>query len=58
MPVGVKGADTRISWRFYVVVVQSLLIFVLEFWVATPHILRALGRLNSWVAWHIYGQIP
>ena len=53
-----KGSDTRTSWRFYVAVVQSVMIFRSESWVITPRILRVLGGLNNWVAQRIYVQIP
>ena len=56
--LGQERANTRKSGRFYVAVVQSVLIFVSESWVTTPRILWVLGSLHNWVAWWIYVRVP
>ena len=45
-----KGADTRTAARFYVAVVQYVLLLGSYLWVVTPNILRLLGSLHNWVA--------
>ena len=51
-------SDTRTSGRFYVLVVQYVLIFGLTSWVITPRILQALGSLHNWVARRVSGRMP
>ena len=53
-----KGADTRTYGRFYVAVVQSVLILGSDLWVVTPNIMRLLGSLCNWVAQQITGRMP
>ena len=45
-----KGADTRTSTRFYMAVVQSVLLLGSYSWVVTPNILRLLGSLHTGMA--------
>ena len=51
------GVDTRTSRRFYVALVQSLLIFRAETWVVMPHFMWALGSLHHRGVRQIYGWI-
>ena len=44
----------RTYGRYYVEMVQSALLFVLESWVITPRIMRELGSLDNQVARRIY----
>ena len=66
--LGREGADRRMAGRFYVVVVQSVLLFGPETWVMTPGWRRPLrvsttGQYGRWWAWapkrftHPLGQI-
>ena len=45
-----EGADTPMSGRIYVAVVQAVLLYGLETCVMLPHIWRLLGGLNLSVA--------
>ena len=56
--LGREGADERTSGRFYLAIVQAILVFVLETWVTTPRIGRILGRFHHWVEQRITGKQP
>ena len=47
MILGKEGADTRTSGHLYLSVVQAVLLFDAETWVATPRILRLLGSFHN-----------
>ena len=53
-----EGSDTRTSRRFYVVVVQSVLIFGYKSCVSIPQIIQALSSIHNWVAQRISVQNP
>ena len=53
-----EGGYTRTSGRFYVAVVQYVLLFGSELWVFTPLILRVMGSFHNWVARSILVRIP
>ena len=45
----ILGSDREYTWksgRFYMVVVQEIMILVLEMWVVNPHIGRAMGEFH------------
>ena len=44
--LGREGADTRVSVRFYLTIVQADLLFSTETWVVTPHIGWLLGGFH------------
>ena len=50
--------DTRKSRRFYVMVVQAVLLFRSETWVVIPNIKRLLAGVHNMVAQRILGKMP
>ena len=52
-----EGADTRTSGKFYVALVQLVLLLISETWVVMPFVLRVLVRLHHWVERNISGQM-
>ena len=54
--LGWEGADARMSGRFYLAIVQAVLLFGAETWVATPRIGRLLGDFHHRVARQISGK--
>ena len=50
--------DNRTLGHFFVTVVQAILLFGSDMWVATPHIKRILGGFHHRVARWISGKIP
>ena len=53
-----KDADNRTSGRFYVAVVQSVLLLGSYLWVVTPNIMRLMGSLHNWLVQRITGRMP
>ena len=51
-----EGADPQISGRFYVAVMQYVLLFRSETWLVMPHILRYMGSLHN-VLHYIYLEV-
>ena len=56
--LGLEGANTWTLGHVYVTVVQAVLLFGLELWVATPRIKRILGGFYHRVVWQILGNTP
>ena len=56
--LGREGADRRTAGRFYVAVVQAVLLFGSEKWVATPWLEKSLARFHHWVVWRMAGMVP
>ena len=55
--LGHEGSENRTSEKFYVALVQLVLLLRLETWVVMPFILRVLVRLHYWVERNISGQM-
>ena len=53
-----ERSDTRTSGRFYVAMLQYVLLFGLDSWVVTPHILRDVWIFNNQAMRRISIQIP
>ena len=53
-----EGAAPRASGLFFKAVVQAILIFVLETWVFTPRMGKALGGSQTQVVRRMTGRIP
>ena len=53
-----EGEDILTPGRFYLAVVQAILIFGSEMWVVTPHTGRALEGFHHKVARQIMGKHP
>ena len=53
-----EGSDPRTFWRFYIAVVQYVLIFGSDMCLVMSRILRAVGILRSHAAVRIYGKMP
>ena len=53
-----EGEVARTSGRFYLAVMQEILIFGLDMWVVTPHIVRDLGGFQHRVVRQIMGKQP
>ena len=51
-----EGPDTRMSWRFYFVIVKGVLFFGTDNWAGKPHIGRLLGGFHQRVAWQVSGK--
>ena len=51
--LGLEGGGIRTSGRFYVAVVQSILVFGSELWVIMPLIMKAMRSLHNQVAHRI-----
>ena len=51
-----EGVDARTSGIFYLVIVQTVLLFDTETWVVTPHIGRLLGGVHRRVGRYITGN--
>ena len=56
--LGEEGRDVWNSGRFYPAVVQEMLLFRLETWVAKPRMVKNLGGLHHQVVQWIVGQLP
>ena len=50
--------ETRTPRRFYMVVLQYMLLFGLELWVVIPNIMWEMGSFHNCAALIISGQIP
>ena len=48
--LGREGVDKRMARRFYVAVVQAVLVFGSETWVMTPWLEKALEGFHHWSA--------
>ena len=53
-----EGSDPQTFWRFYIAVVQYVLIFGSDMCLVMSRILRAVGILRSHAAVRIYGKMP
>ena len=56
--LGREGAKPRLSGMFFNAVVQAVLLFGLETWVLTPHMIWDLGGFQNRFAWRITGRQP
>ena len=56
--LGREGADTRMSGRFFLAMMQTTLLFGTETWVTNPLIVRLLGVFHHRVAQRILGKQP
>ena len=53
-----EGARPRVSGMFFKMLLQAMLLFGSETWLLTPHMERALGSFEHWVARRITGRQP
>ena len=53
-----KGEDKRMTGRFYVAVVQVVLLFGFEVWVLTPRLEKSLKGFHQRAAWRMAGMGP
>ena len=53
-----EGADTKVSWTFYIAVTQDVLLFGSETWVLTARMEKALDSFQSRVARKLTGRQP
>ena len=56
--LGREGADKRTAKRFYVAVVQAVLLFGSETWVLTPRLEKSLERFHHQAARRMVGMGP
>ena len=56
--LGREGKDRRTVEIFYVVVVQSVLLFGSETWVMNPHLEKSLEGFHHWAVWWMAGMGP
>ena len=56
--LGREGSDKRKVDKFYVVVVQAVLLFGLETWVVTTNMEKSLTGLQHWAVRWISGMVP
>ena len=45
--LGIEGGKPRVSGRLFKAVVQAVILFGLDMWVTTPHIVRSLGGVST-----------
>ena len=53
-----EGTDNQNSGQIYLLVVQWFMMYVLEMWFMTPHIVRMLGGFHHSVAHRLMGSQP
>ena len=56
--LGKEGADRRTAGRFYVEVVQAVILFDSETWVMTPRMEKSLEGFHHWAVWWMAGMGP
>ena len=56
--LGREGADKRTAGKFYVVVVQAVLLFGSETWVVTPRLGKALAGFHHQAVHRMAGMVP
>ena len=56
--MGREGADRRKVGRFYVVMVQAVLLFGSETWVLTPRLEKSLEGFHHRAVWRMAGMGP
>ena len=56
--LGREVVDRRTEGRFYVAVVQAVLLFGLETWVVTPWLENSLMGFYHWVVRRMVGMVP
>ena len=56
--LGREGVDRKTAGRFYVEVVQAVILFELETWVVTPQLDKALAGFHHHVVWRMAGMGP
>ena len=53
-----EGADRRTVGRFYVAVVQAVILLGSETWILTPQLEKALKGFHQQAAWRMAGMYP
>ena len=56
--LGREGADNRTVGRFYVVVVQAVILFGFETWFLTPLLEKSIEGFHQWAAQRMVGMVP
>ena len=55
---GKGGADRRVTGRFYVVVVQAVIIFGSDTWELTPRLDKSLDGFHHCTVWRMVFMVP